>query len=257
MTGFLSSQLITSKSNPQFRRWLDLLNTQGIREHGVFILSGEKLVHEMIQQRPQEIVSVIVPEKQRTQLDLRDFKIFELSHELFAPLDELGTKKPLAICKLPMIENEDLKIDPKEKIVVSALQDPSNVGALVRTCLAFEVSRFVLLKESAFPFLPKAVKASSGTVTQMKFSRGPSIHELAEDSSLQKGLLVLDQEGQSISKFQWPAHFRLLIGEEGRGLPLSLRSSSALKIPISSEVESLNAVSAASVALFLANQKSR
>ena len=256
MTGFLSSQLITSKSNPQFRRWLDLLNTQGIREHGLYLLSGEKLVHEMIQQRPQEIVSVLVPEKQPTSLDLRDFKIFELSHELFSPLDELGTKKPMAVCKLPIIENEDLKTEPVEKVVVSALQDPSNVGALVRASLAFGVQRLILLKESAFPFLPKSVKASSGTVTQMKFSRGPSIHEISSDPAMQKGLLVLDQEGQSISDFQWPKTFRLLIGEEGRGLPLGLRSSSALRIPISNDVESLNAVTAASVALFLANQKS-
>jgi RNA methyltransferase, TrmH family len=250
-------KLITSDSNPQYRRWLELKSSSGIKEHGLYLTSGLKLVPEFLLQRPQEIAAVIVPENkswpeawpdfQRVQ---EDFHVFQLSHPLFKELDELGTHAPLLLMKPPLIQPFDLDQPASGRELLVALQDPNNLGALIRVALAFQVNKVILLQESANPFLPKAVKASSGAMAQMPLFKGPSIKSLKVPTSRADDLLVLDSSGQDIGQFQWPKNFRLLIGEEGRGIPLLLKSAKTIAIPIDVRVESLNAITAAAIALY-------
>jgi TrmH family RNA methyltransferase len=146
--------------------------------------------------------------------------------------------------KYPPLEQNWTEESPTEGLeVLAGLGEPSNLGALIRNCEAFGAS-LVLLKECAFPFHPKVIRASSGSVFRVKITQGPSILDLKEN------LIALDKEGLNIKDFAWPQNARLLVGEEGRGIPEGLKSSTNIQIPMSGRVESLNAVAATSIALF-------
>ena len=124
-------------------------------------------------------------------------------------------------------------------------QDPENVGAVIRSAVAFGAAEIVLLAEAANPFHPKSVRASGGAVFRANLLEGPSIQDLPDDLPV----VPLSKEGKRISDFKFPAKFALLPGIEGPGLPDRFRRS-GVAIPISPEVESLNAVAATAVALF-------
>ena len=102
----------------------------------------------------------------------------------------------------------------------------------------------MLLQECATPFHPKAVRAASGQLMKVPLAVGPSIKELTGNQ-----LFALDMDGENIAKFRWPRNVRLVLGQEGPGLP-DLPGLTKLKIPMANQVESLNATVAASVALF-------
>jgi TrmH family RNA methyltransferase len=93
------------------------------------------------------------------------------------------------------------------------------------------------------------VKASAGSALRLNLQKGPSIDALKENTDVVRNLVALDMSGENLPGFKWPKNSLLLIGEEGRGLPAGLKASHRLKIP-TQNVESLNAVVAASLALY-------
>jgi tRNA G18 (ribose-2'-O)-methylase SpoU len=102
----------------------------------------------------------------------------------------------------------------------------------------------VLLKEASHPYHPQALRALSSNPFTISLEAGPSIHELDTNH-----LVILDKR-DSKNSFTWPKDLRLLVGEEGPGIPESLKRAIAFSIPIGESVESLNANVAASISLF-------
>ncbi|MGE0762127.1 MAG: TrmH family RNA methyltransferase [Bdellovibrionales bacterium] len=239
---------ITSQKNPQFRQWCDLLEGRGIKKHQRFLLSGRKTVPEVLFSARKRVDAVLVSGDAVELKVPAGVPVFNLTAPLFKELDESGTHSPLLVMHLPEIAEADLTQPPKGLEVICALGDPQNVGALIRVATAFEAAKVILLTESATPFHPKAVRSSSSTVIDMNFARGPSLKDLS-DPLIAKHLVAFDQAGQDLRDYKWQADVRLLFGEEGPGLPSELRQNS-VRIPISPRVESLNAVSAASIAMY-------
>lgn len=125
-------------------------------------------------------------------------------------------------------------------------QDPGNIGAAIRSAAAFGVSRVVLLKEAASPFLPKAVRAAANALFRVELMAGPSLDELMESGAR---VYRLDLEGASLEEIVFPRDALLLAGVEGYGFRKT-GNSVPVRIPIAAGVESLNAQSALSIALY-------
>jgi 16S rRNA (guanine527-N7)-methyltransferase len=128
-------------------------------------------------------------------------------------------------------------------------QDPENVGAVIRSAVAFGAQMVILLGECAHPYHPKTLRASGGAVLYAPLFQGPSIKDLPEDMPV----LTLSPDGKDISEFRFPKRFAVLPGLEGKGLPNHLRRH-AYSIPIRPDVESLNAAAATSIVLYLWEQ---
>jgi RNA methyltransferase, TrmH family len=226
---------ISSSTNPQFKKWKSLLASKGIKSGGLFILSGEKLIKEFLKKPNLEIEAELTTKNQQP---LTKAKHYILEKNLFNELDEIGTGHNLLILKTPKLKswNENSKA---QLSVFLPLGDPTNLGAALRSCEAFGVSEVILLKESANPFLPKAIKASSGSILRVN---------LFTASELPKDLIVLDMQGTALADFSWPKSAKLLVGEEGPGVK-NIKAETKIMIPTQG-VESLNATVALSVALY-------
>lgn len=255
---------ISSKSNALVGEWLDCLTSKGIRKHGLFFVAGDRAVRETLEREPTLARSLVVCSDRHTTSPLIEraraltskneprFSVIAVARAIFDELDVSGTHAPLLLTHTPPVTEADLTKAPVGLEVLCALGDPSNVGALLRSAAAFGASKIILLKESASPFHPKAVRAASAATLLTPFTRGPSIRELpalAESGGLTGPILALDMDGENLSSFKWPRNARLLIGEEGQGVPSS-KAFKYLSIPMAKDVESLNATVAASLALY-------
>ncbi|MBX3033534.1 MAG: TrmH family RNA methyltransferase [Bdellovibrionaceae bacterium] len=234
---------IQSADNANFKRWKTLSSSRGLRKNGEFILMGEKLVREFLRDPGAwNIKAELVPAGRGA---VSSAKAYEVSSALFKELDVLGTDFNLLVLQAPSWPAADLSVPARGLELVCPLGDPSNLGAVVRSARAFGVKRIILTEEAAHPLHPKSVKASAGAVLGMDFSlSGPLKDYVAKGPSY-----ALDMRGESVAGFAWPANLRLLLGEEGPGVPATLKSLPRLSVP-TSEVESLNATVAASIALY-------
>ncbi|MFA5040142.1 MAG: RNA methyltransferase [Bdellovibrionales bacterium] len=235
--------MLESAQNDTFKKLLSLTSSKGLKEEGLFLLSGEKLIREFLKKPNLKIIGEITAPKQ-TPL-VKDAKLVELSASLFDQVDVLGTHFNILVLEqplIPVLTAEDMAAyTPNGIEVVAPTGDPGNLGALIRSCEAFSVRRVILSREAAHPFLPKAVKASAGSVLRVNLARGPALADFPPSC------IALDMDGVSINDFKWPSKALLLLGEEGPGLDAS-RFHTRVRIPTTG-VESLNAVVAASIAL--------
>jgi len=238
---------ITSASNELFKNWKNLDTARGIRKAGEFFLMGEKLIQEFAANK--ELQKKFPAKAELFTEDLSPLKLasdrstFKLAKGLFKEIDFVGTHFNLLLLTLPEISSFDPATSAQGLELICPLGDPGNLGAVIRSALAFNASRVILTEEAAFPYTPKVVKASAGAVLQMPLARGSSLQ-----SGAYSDIYALDMVGSDIADFNWPKNLRLLVGEEGSGVK-DMKGLMKLKINTGS-VESLNATVAASIALY-------
>ena len=239
---------IESENNETFRELKKLLTPRGIRKRMQALVFGQKQVSETLSRIPGNCVAWISKDDRNPPPEdaPRHLMWYRLAPSLFETLDIFGTSRPIMLVKIEEIQ----KWSPSDGLpegctLFIPFQDPENVGAAIRSAVAFGVSGIILLAEAANPFHPKSVRASGGTVFSARLLEGPSITELTGELPL----VPLSREGKTISGFKFPASFGLLPGIEGPGLPEKFRNA-AVSIPISPEVESLNGAAAAAIAMF-------
>lgn len=238
--------LISSPQNPRFKRWLGLLDSRGIERAQQYILSGEKVVREVVERHPANCLEWLCPPGTSPSFPKQDHvPIFSLAASLFQQLDIFGTRHPLLVCQAPLLPLTDLTQPPQGIELLCPLGDPANVGALIRTAAAMNVDRVVLLQEAAHPFHPKSVRAASGAIFHQPLLRGPSISALTHV----RDMIGLDKNGHSLPHFDWPRDIRVMVGEEGQGVPI-LPSQKNVAIPIAEKIDSFNAVVATGIALY-------
>ncbi len=236
-------KIIESAQNSRYKFFKSLLSAKGIREEQLFILSGKKLIAESIQQRSELISWEIITGDYQAMTTLSSDNIIHLPNNLFKELDVLGTHHNLLVMKLPSFHSGDLDLLPQSAELILPLSDPGNLGAMIRSAVAFGIKKIWLTKEAAHPFLPKAIKASSGACFLAEFYLAPSIRDI------KSSCIALDAGGENIHTFSWPENFRLLVGEEGQGVPLQIPIV-PIAIAMEPGVESLNATVAMSLALY-------
>ena len=238
----LMSREIHSPQNNSYKRWISLHDSRGIKKHSQCLVSGSRIVKEIIEQFPNLSLEGIISDRMKV-TDSFPIQSYTLPHPLFKKLDLFGTNTPLLIAKVPKIRDFSSTHRPLGLEVLCGLGDSNNVGALARCCEAFKVRKLILLKSSVHPFHPKVIRSSSGSVFRIPIERGPSMDRIEFD------VVALDRQGEKIDNFHWPKNARLLMGEEGQGLLPQLRAT-RVSLPMASCMDSLNAVSASSIALY-------
>ncbi len=252
--------VITSPDNRVFKNLRRLLDSRGLKRQERTIAAGEKIVRELAAERPLECLSLIVSEKlhdPEAEGLIGQFaasgRLTVLRHALFSELDSFATGGPLLEIRAPAIPEWGCLPPARGCALVLPFQDPANLGASIRSAAAFGITDAVLLREAANPFHPKSIRASAGAVFRLSFFRGPALGELVRMPAAQY-IVPLDMDGTPIERFAFPARFLLLAGIEGQGLPDELRRR-AVAIPMVEGVESLNAATAVSIALYCLSRR--
>jgi RNA methyltransferase, TrmH family len=185
----------------------------------------------------------------------REVDLIEMPEEIFA--SAVTTESPQGIAALvrpkAFLLEDALRGEPPLVVVAAGLQDPGNLGTLIRSAEAFGSGGVVLLPGTVSPWNPKAMRASSGSVFRLP------VVAASEDELFTRlramnipALAAVADEGISATKADLAKSTALLLGNEGRGLSAELlaQASAHITIPCPGPVESLNAAVAGSILLY-------
>ena len=138
-------------------------------------------------------------------------------------------------------------------LAVAGVQDPGNLGTILRSAEAFGAAGVLLGEGTVSPFNPKVVRASAGSVFRLAFARR-NLADTLEPMRAQGLRLVAtsSHKGTPLNEANLAPPLALFIGSEGAGVPkdLLVQMDETLAIPHSQKVESLNAGVAASIVLY-------
>lgn len=138
-------------------------------------------------------------------------------------------------------------------LVLDGVQDPGNLGTLVRTAVAFGVELVACLSGTVEPWNPKAVRASAGALFRLRVVR-PEVESLLEWLD-HHGITMLgaDAAGDPVDRMTVPERVALAVGNEGAGLGAAVRGrcSGLVAVPMRGGTESLNVAVAAGILLYL------
>ncbi len=249
--------MITSRKNSHLKTILRLRRSKG----DLALLEGPHLIQEALASRFE--LSILLA----TQDFLESDQGFQLERSLpFAPLlikpsllaeitDSDSPRGIVAVTRIARPRTADLVVTPNDVFVYAELlQDPGNVGAVVRTAEASGASAVCLGPGSAHPNHPRALRASAGSLLRLPVVPGCEATELTSHLAPfePRWLALTTRGGQNLFEAQLNGCLVLAIGAEGQGLSDRARqlADCELTIPLRAPVESLNVAAAAAVALF-------
>ena len=247
---------ITSSENKLFKELKKLTTSAGIKKSGSFLISGKKIVSEVLASQTLTREYLIISDGYSEDDEAMNAyigkfkaerKLLILKRSLYNELDLFSTDGPILSAVLPEIEQWQKPKEPGCYMLIP-FQDPQNVGAVIRSAAGFGATGVIMLREAALPFHPKAIRSSSGAVFNISLYDGPSINDVL-DNKEEIPIIALDSSGRSINDFTFPETFYLLPGLEGPGLPEKAKKN-AVSIPLERNIESLNGSIAAAIALF-------
>lgn len=137
-------------------------------------------------------------------------------------------------------------------LVLDRIQDPGNVGTILRTADWFGIHQMIVLKGTVELYNPKLVQASMGSLLRMNYLEMDETEFLAFAVEKSLNLIVADMEGVALNSFKKPENALLIMGNEGRGVSVGIKAAAgyAVKIEGSGEAESLNVGIAAAIMMY-------
>lgn len=259
------AELIRSRSNPLYKRLTALKENL---ERDACLLEGPRLVEEALHAGVAIREAVAGPRGQErsgallAMLEARGVPVRLLDEALLASLSESETSQGvLAIAERPASSGAFLD-EPRPLVLVAvAIQNPGNLGALLRTAEGAGAGGAFLTRGCADPFSWKALRGSMGSAFRLPLVTGLEL-EAVLDRLRERGVATVASSAEATARydaFDWRGPAALLLGNEAAGLPpdVARAASARVSIPMAGDVESLNVAAAAAVLLFEAARQRR
>lgn len=255
-------RVIESPANPLikvFRRAL----AEGTTRDGWLAVDGPFLVEEALNAQERAVVhSVIVAKGAAEKFSgllarlPREAEVAAVPERIFRQIAQ--TEAPQGIAALVELRKEKLESVLTARnallLVACGLQDPGNLGTMMRSAQAFGASALITLEATVSPFNPKAVRASAGAVFHLPMFVGEKTEPLfrqVRDAGVR--IVAADRHSPApLPDADLRGPLAILIGQEAAGLSpaISRQADLLLEIPIRPEMDSLNAATATSIFLY-------
>ena len=239
---------LTSRKNDLIRRFR-LLGSEGKSRQawGEFVCDGEKLLGEAVA-HGAEITAVLWGGSPRLEVPCpAQYLVPPELLDYASPLKHSGgVLFTVRICPRPLTS-------PGRTLVLETVQDPGNLGTILRTANALDVDTVLLTGDCADPYHPKTVRAGMGAVFRQRFhemERG-QVRAFLSAHGLRLWGAALSDRAQDIRRVSL-RHAAVAVGSEGRGLSREMLElcDGELIIPMNGQCESLNAAVAAAIILW-------
>lgn len=255
--------MITSMSNSQVKN-LVLLGKKAKerqRQH-VFVAEGKKMFLEAPRELLRKIYvseSFLLEKENRNMLSGTEYEV--LKDNVF--LAACGTKTPqgiLCVIEMPEWNMEEL-LGQKDGffLLLEGIQDPGNLGTIIRTGEGAGVTAVIASRTAVDVFNPKTIRSTMGSIFRVPFFAAEDFFDvLARMKERSVKIFAAHLEGSiSYDEPDYRGSVGFLIGNEGSGLTREAVafSETCIRIPMEGEVESLNAAVAAAVLMYEANRQ--
>jgi|FLYN01.1.fsa_nt_gi TrmH family RNA methyltransferase len=251
--------MLTSLQNEKVKL-AHLLQTQAKarRREGKIVLEGVRLIRDAIEQglQPHFVLYTPNPTVEALVAELEQQRLIAVSDDVMRHVSD--TQQPQGIAGVFPVPQPALPKQPERVLILDAIRDPGNMGAMLRTAAGAGVQAVLLSPDSVDPYNPKTLRGGMGA-----HFRVPVVERSWDDiAAYCQGLTVYlaDSKGDvRHDQADWSSAWALIIGSEAHGASdMAQRLAHArVFIPLATETESLNAAVAAGVILFEAMRQAR
>lgn len=251
--------IIKSKDNPVIKLYQRLSSSKKERlQYGLFVLEGARITEDAVRENA-DIRYLIFTENasaraDQFQVDLRTTRVIVISNELGNRISSTeNTQGIFAVCAVPAPPVSYFKENGKY-IVLYGLQDPGNVGMIIRTADAFGVDG-VILSGSCDVYSPKVIRSTMGSIFReniMVENDSERLFAMLDEHNVRTSAAVIDDDALNIRDCSFEGAHAVFIGNEGNGLPAETagRCGRRVIIPMKGSINSLNAAMAAGVMMW-------
>ena len=248
---------ITSRDNPQFRAWLKLRDSsRERRKAGLSVLDGVHLVSAFLEHvgAPE---ALIVSRSRADDPQIAQLigasgmpRAHVLGDALFRELSSIATPSGiLAIVATP--RRRALPEAPGPCVMLEDVQDPGNIGSILRSAAASDVTEVYLSTGCVHAWSPRVLRAGMGAHFALRIYEGVDLAALIEGYG-GTVFAAVREAARSLYSADLRGQVGLLFGNEGGGLSAGLRNAAhhQISIPMPGKAESLNVAAAAAICLF-------
>lgn len=250
-------EIISSRSNSEVRLLRQLLRDKGTRDElDCFAAEGDHLCGELADsaleaelfactRRAEERYPETVSKARR-----KSSRSVVITDEISEYISD--TKSPQGLFLTARKRKTEILPDANRILILDGVQDPGNVGTIIRAAEALSIGGAVLLEGCADIYSPKTLRSSMGSVFRLPCVSAEEkfVRELSERGFTVYGAM-LDESARRLGEFAFSGRSAVVIGSEGAGISPSIAAlcSEKIFIPIQS-AESLNAAVAASIIMW-------
>lgn len=254
---------VTEVDDPRIAIYRDLPHSNLTRPSGLFIAEGALVVERLLASR-YEVASVLLDERFAAEWTGRlpaETPVYVVPRENVNAIVGFKFHRGILACgrRRPSPRLDELLSHSAERltaVVAVDVNDPENMGAILRTSAALGVDLMLASSRCADPFSRRVLRTSMGAVFRLplRIAEDLSTDLAALRSNFQLELMaaVLDDRAVSLQSARRPPRFGLLLGNEGHGLPAPIveQCDHRVIIPMASGVDSLNVSVAAGIVLY-------
>ena len=251
-------QSVTSRQNPRLKEAARLItSSRDRRKAGKCVLEGEHVVAVYAQRHGAPEVIVVTDEALarpavRALVERHPERVLVVTAKLLSELAVL----PADVGMLAVVPA--LRLGPAAAadfcLLLDDVQDPGNVGSMLRSAAAAGVRQVWLSKRSAFAWSPKALRGGQGAHFCLDIHEDVDLAGWAADFRARNGEVIatVAEGGASLYDARLSGRIAIVIGNEGAGIDAALlaQATQRVTIPMPGGMESLNAAAAAAVCLF-------
>lgn len=254
---------ITSVSNPQIRQALEIKNRRSRYKHSAFLIEGPHLIEMALASRAR-IKKIFFTGTFQTKKEapglLRNLaektgEIFEVADHIIGRLTDTETPQGiLAVVSYQPLPIEELHLKGGNVFtVIDGVQDPGNLGTIIRTADAAGAGAVILLPGTSDAFMPKAIRSTAGSIFNIPivYADTASIISWLGDRKIKLLVTAVDAE-KSLYEADLKGPLAMVFGNEAHGTCGTLKKAAdlLLNIPIYGKAESLNVATSAAICLY-------
>lgn len=223
--------VITSKDNKRIKEIRKLLTKKGRTKAQQFLIEGEHLIEEAIQ-FGAHIEEIFVLETDTFNFDL---KTTVVTKDVMSSLSKLVT--PPGIIAVVRMETKSIESD--RVLAIDGIQDPGNLGTLIRTADAFNFKRILIGKNTVDPYSDKVLRSSQGSHFHVSLEDVDLIEVMQNFNGT---ILTTDLSGESLTNIVMDDKVMIILGNEGQGVSQEVleHANYKVKIDMPGDAESLN-----------------
>lgn len=236
---------ITSTQNQRVKDWVKLHEKKHRDQSGLFLVEGEHLIQEAITSKRLECLII---EKGKSYSFVFDQEIIEVSTAVLAKLSQSKSGRNC----MGVVRMEAVETSVQNKVIfLDGVQDPGNLGALLRSALAFGFDKVYLSKDCVDVYNDKVIRSTQGAMFHLAIERCDLLEAAQQLKEEGFEIFVTNlQAAKQLSETTTPKKLALVFGNEGQGVRKELITMATQNIIVEmATFESLNVAVAAGICM--------
>lgn len=242
--------IITSKDNEIIKN-IKKLKEKKYRLDS-YIVEGIKMVKEAINEN-QEIALIVIREDFKIDFDTKKIKIVTISNKIFNDISDVKTPQGI-LAVIKKNQNNQIETNQEYILALDSLQDPGNMGTIIRTADSANINQIIINKTTVDPYSPKVIRSTMGAIYRTNIIEVEDLKATLKEMK-SKGFQIITTDlkaTQSIYDINYNNKTVVVIGNEANGVRQEILQTADKKviIPMLGKTESLNASIAASIMIY-------